>query len=52
MANNQRILTVGAALATTLLTASQAGAVQRERANLVLHITDYAHVSAPVLARA
>ena len=52
MANNQRILTTGAALAATLLTASHAGAAQRERATLVLHITDYAQVSSGMLARA
>lgn len=52
MANNQRILTASAALATTLLGAALAGAAEREPVTLVLHITDYAQVSGPMLAGA
>ena len=52
MANNHQILTAAAALAETILTATNAGAARRERLTLVLHLTDYAQVSSGMLARA
>jgi hypothetical protein len=52
MANKQRMLTAGAALAATLLSATLAGAAQRQPVTVVLHITDHAQVSARILARA